>query len=139
MATNILLIEDSYTQALRARLELERHGYTVRIATTGSSGIHMARAHLPDAVILDLELPHICGHDVCRLLKADQLTRSIPVIMLTSHTDEESRRRSNLVGAIAHIGKGAKAIDTIVGLLRNPTLLRPTSVGQSYVSAQGGL
>lgn len=131
MTTNILLIEDSYTQALRARLELERHGYEVRIATTGSSGIHMARAHLPGAVILDLELPHICGHDVCRLLKADQLTRSIPVIMLTSQSDEESRRRSNLVGAIAHVVKGNQAIDTIVGMLRNPQLLQRNKAGQA--------
>ena len=118
MATHILLIEDSHTQALRTRLELERHGLQVHVASTGSGGLRLARTMSFDAILLDLDLPHMSGHHVCRFLKEDRLTQAIPVIVLTHHEDDERRRQSLAVGALAHVAKGQQAIPTILGLLQ---------------------
>lgn len=126
MAIRILLIEDSHTQALRTRIDLEQYGFEVHVAYTGSGGLRIARAMHLDLILLDLDLPHMSGYEVCRLLKQDQRTRAIPVVMLTHHTDAERRRQSIAAGAIAHVVKGDQAIPTILRLF------------QTLASAPGG-
>ena len=59
MATHALLVEDSPIQAQLMQAELHRHGLTVDIADTGTAGLNAAQRHLPDVIILDVELPGI--------------------------------------------------------------------------------
>jgi CheY-like chemotaxis protein len=117
VASQILLVEDSPTQALRTKLELERCGFQVRVVATGSGALRLAHTMPLAAILLDLELPHISGHDICRFLKEDRRTRPIPVIMLTHSADEEDMRQSTAVGAIAHVVKGEHAIPAILRIL----------------------
>jgi two-component system phosphate regulon response regulator PhoB len=69
---------------------LKAHGYEPLGAATGAAGLDRAREH-PDLIILDLMLPDMDGTEVLRALKADERTRSIPVIFLSARSDEVDR------------------------------------------------
>jgi two-component system cell cycle response regulator len=77
----ILVIEDSRTQADEIKTQLEAMGYEIILAHDGVSGLKMVGTESPDLVILDVVLPDIDGHEVCRWIKMQG--RGTPVIMLT--------------------------------------------------------
>lgn len=85
----ILIIEDNELNwDILSRL-LQREGFATIIATDGQQGIDMARATLPDVIIMDLGLPVLDGLAATRAIKADAATRHIPVIALTAHAMSE--------------------------------------------------
>ena len=79
----ILLIEDSAAQSKQIKEMLEKSGYQVLIAENGVTGLKMVASENPDVVILDIVLPDINGHEVCRWIKVRDETKGIPIIMLT--------------------------------------------------------
>ena len=79
----ILLIEDNPVQAKQVKNMLEKSGYEILCAKNGVTGLKMVTSTNPDVVILDVILPDISGHEVCRWIKLRDDTRGIPVIMLT--------------------------------------------------------
>lgn len=81
----ILIVEDFDDNRQMYALFLELSGFTVAEAASGPEGLEKARALLPDLVVTDLSLPGIDGWEVTRRLKADERTRHIPVLALTSH------------------------------------------------------
>lgn len=81
---DILLIEDSPTQALRFQLILQRAGYCVRVVADGADGWRAACTDLPRLILLDVDLPTMDGFQVLARLKRGRATASIPVIMLTN-------------------------------------------------------
>ena len=62
---------------------LETRGFRVFTALTGTAGIELARRERPAVILLDVMMPEVDGHQVCKRLKADPLTSKIPVLMLT--------------------------------------------------------
>jgi two-component system cell cycle response regulator DivK len=96
--SRILVIEDD--AAIREMLvrRLQLRGYTVEQAVDGESGLAMIRAAPPDVVLLDHGLPGMSGWDVARALRADPAFATLPVIALTAHAGEPSRRESLLAG-----------------------------------------
>lgn len=89
MATKILVIEDDEAIREVIRFTLESNGYNdVLTAGDGESGLQIARRERPALVLLDLMLPKLDGLGVCRELKREEATRSIPVIMLTAKSEE---------------------------------------------------
>ena len=82
---DILLIEDSPSQALRTKLILQQAGYNVQVAPDGLQGWRHARLHAPRLVLLDVDLPNLNGFQVLTNLKQNRMTRTIPVVMLTDH------------------------------------------------------
>jgi diguanylate cyclase (GGDEF)-like protein len=81
---NILLVEDSKSQAETTRGFLERSGYDVVVAEDGKIAIKEALQGKVDVVILDLVLPDMSGLEVCRWLKVNNSTRMTPILMLTA-------------------------------------------------------
>ena len=79
----VLLVEDNKTQASIVREFLEKNGYEVLLAEDGMSAFKAAKTERLDIILLDRILPDIEGSDICRWLKLDQITRGIPIIMLT--------------------------------------------------------
>lgn len=119
MAANILVIEDSRTQALRLKLVLEKAGFKVAVAPSGQDGIAQATATLPQAVVLDVNLPDIDGFHVCQQLKGQTATTAIPVIMLTVK-DRAADTLSGLEsGADAYIPKDDFAEVNLLQALRD--------------------
>jgi len=83
-AKQIIYIEDEQDMIDLVRLILNRKGYEVKGANGGREGLDLIRANSPDLVLLDLMMPDIDGWDVYQQLKADEATRTIPVIVITA-------------------------------------------------------
>jgi two-component system phosphate regulon response regulator PhoB len=101
---NALLIEDEADILEVVTYNLRREGFTVLATRDGEAGLALARERNPDVVLLDLMLPGLDGLEVCRRLKADPVTRPIPVVMLTAKGEE-----SDIV-----LGLGVGADDYVV-------------------------
>ena len=81
---NILCIEDEPEMIDLIRLILGRRGFKVSGATGGKAGLQAIREELPDLVLLDLMMPDMDGWEVYQQMKSDELTRHIPVIVVTA-------------------------------------------------------
>ena len=86
---NILVVEDDLDIRELISFNLANEGHQVFEANDGEVGIDKARNNNPDLILLDLMLPGIQGLDVCRIIKSDQETKEIPIIMVTALGQEE--------------------------------------------------
>ena len=85
---HILIVDDEEDVLELVRYNLDKNGYKVETATTGEGALTKAKAKLPDLIILDLMLPGVDGLEVCKQLKREAKTQSIPIIMLTARGEE---------------------------------------------------
>jgi two-component system, cell cycle response regulator DivK len=81
----ILVIEDNELNRDMLSRRLQRRGYEVIIAVDGQEGVALARAEVPDLILMDMSLPALDGWEATRQLKAAPGTKSIPIIALTAH------------------------------------------------------
>jgi DNA-binding response OmpR family regulator len=86
---DILVVEDSPTQAELLRYLLEQHSFVVTVADDGNQALEYIDKHLPSLVISDIIMPGMNGYELCKRIKAGEKTQGIPVILLTSLTDSE--------------------------------------------------
>ncbi|MDO8847117.1 MAG: response regulator [Coriobacteriia bacterium] len=80
---NVLIIEDSATLRQMVTMSLEERGYKVWSAADGITALHSLTEHVPDAIILDLNLPDIDGFELCKRMKASPGSHNIPVLVMT--------------------------------------------------------
>jgi len=116
----ILVVEDNAAFCKILRMRLESAGYETVISQDGLGGLDAVRRESPDLVILDLMLPGMDGHKVCRLLKADRNFGHIPVAIFTSRDLDEDAELAKECGADGFSPKttrGAVMLDVIKGLL----------------------
>jgi len=104
MSKRVLIVEDSPTEALRARLILEREGYQISLASDGKEGLTRAAEEKPDLIILDTIMPRMSGYEAYPRLRANPKTAHIPVLMLLTETEATERPR-RLVGTDTYIAK----------------------------------
>lgn len=105
MEHTVLIVEDEPHQAEMLSYNLERAGFTVLIAADGEDGLLQARDGTPDVIVLDWMLPGMSGIDVCRQLRGDPATRTIPILMLTARGEEEDRVQGIETGADDYVVK----------------------------------
>ncbi|HWC03238.1 MAG TPA: response regulator [Methylomirabilota bacterium] len=105
MAQTVLVVEDERDIADLVRYHLEKSGMRVVHAPDGGSALRLARAELPDVVILDLMLPGLDGLEVCRQLRRESATRRLPIIMLTARGEEVDRVVGLELGADDYVVK----------------------------------
>jgi two-component system phosphate regulon response regulator PhoB len=101
----ILVIEDETDLQQVLDYNLRQAGHSVLTATRGAHGLDLARAELPDLILLDLMLPDVTGTDVCKSLKEQDGTRHIPVMMLTARGEEIDRVVGFELGADDYVVK----------------------------------
>ena len=101
----IVVIEDEPDILEVLEYNLNREGFAVLTASNGEDGQRLASREAPDLVLLDLLLPGLDGIEVCRKLKMDPITRSIPVIMVTAKGEESDIVLGLGVGADDYITK----------------------------------
>ena len=94
----ILLVEDNEMNRDMLSRRLERKGYEVVIAVDGQKAIDLAASVKPDLILMDMSLPIIDGWEATRRLKADALTKPIPIIALTAHAMPEDERKAREAG-----------------------------------------
>lgn len=90
----ILLVEDNELNRDMLSRRLKRRGYEVAIAVDGEEGLAKARSESPDLILMDMSLPVLDGWQATSQLKADEATRSIPVIALTAHAMSDDRQKA---------------------------------------------
>ena len=84
----VLVVDDERDIAELVRVTLTRDGFGAECAYSGEDALARAAALAPDLIVLDLMLPGLSGIEVCRRLKEDDATRSIPILMLTAKTED---------------------------------------------------
>lgn len=119
----VLVIEDSTTQALSLRMLLEGRGLKVLHAPNGEKGISMAHKYLPDAVVLDIEMPGMSGYEVSVQLSRDPDTEHIPIILLTAHDNVTALQKGITLGAIDFIPKDVFADAVLLETLHQLRIL----------------
>ena len=101
----VLFVEDDPAVAAMYKLKLELDGYQVQVAGDGEVALEMARTSLPDIIFLDLRLPKLGGLEVLEALRADPQTQAVPVVILSSHSEQELVERGAKLGALDHLIK----------------------------------
>jgi signal transduction histidine kinase len=101
----ILVVEDSPTQALKLKYILEKQDYTVRLAVNGKEGLDTVRQRRPTLVISDVLMPEMDGYDFCNAIKTDDALKDIPVILLTTLSDPQDIIRGLESGADNFLNK----------------------------------
>ncbi|MGQ9646577.1 MAG: response regulator [Thermodesulfobacteriota bacterium] len=101
----MLIIEDEKDIVDLLVYHLKQAGFTVSAALDGSEGLEKAKKERPGLVILDLMLPGMDGKEVCRALKSNATTQSIPVLMLTAKSEEMDRVIGFELGADDYVTK----------------------------------
>lgn len=84
----VLIVEDDPDILELLQYNLQRDGFRTIVARTGEDGIRLAAADRPDLILLDLMLPGVQGHEVCRVLRQQPRTRATPIIMVTAKGEE---------------------------------------------------
>jgi two-component system chemotaxis sensor kinase CheA len=103
----ILLVEDSITTRVQMKRILEGAGYEVVTAVDGADAVAKLGGRSFDAVVSDIEMPHVDGLTLTTQLRRDPSYRDLPIILVTTLSSEEDRRRGIEAGANAYITKGA--------------------------------
>ena len=103
--TCILVVDDTGLDRERLKDELSGEGYQVTTARDGEEALEKVAAEPPDLVLLDVIMPKLDGYEVCRLLKADERTILIPVVLITSLQATEERIRGIEAGADDFLSK----------------------------------
>ena len=94
----ILLVEDHEMNRKMLSRRLSSRGYEVIFAVDGLEALAAARTQQPHVILMDMNLPEIDGWEATRILKADDVTRSIPVIALTAHAMVSDRQKALAAG-----------------------------------------
>lgn len=101
----VLVIDDDQGLQKMLRVVLSAHGFDVVSAFTGEEGLALAKVEKPDVIVLDVMMPGIKGRDVCRSLKADAVTRDVPVLILSAKDSEDDIAAELAAGAVGHLTK----------------------------------
>ena len=118
MASTVLLVEDSKTQAKQISDVLVSVGLTVRVVGDGPEAIREAMENPPDLIVLDIKLPSMDGYQVCRRLKRMEETQNIPIIMLTDRTGAKETMTGLKAGADDYIPKDIFAAEHLMETLK---------------------
>jgi diguanylate cyclase (GGDEF)-like protein len=102
---NILIVDDTPDNLRFLSQTLSDRGYKVRSVIDGQMALTVARAAHPDLILLDIKMPDLDGYEVCRLLKADEQTRDIPVIFLSALDEVLDKVKAFGVGGVDYISK----------------------------------
>ncbi|MBI5444918.1 MAG: response regulator [Deltaproteobacteria bacterium] len=118
---SILVVDDSLNTRELEKSILEAHGYRVVLAGDGEEALAKTRETLFDLVVTDVEMPRLDGFSLTERLRGDERYRDVPIVIVTSRSKDEDRRRGIDVGASAYIVKGdfgqSNLLETVENLI----------------------
>ena len=125
----ILWVDDDRLLLTFGRDILERHGFRVRTALDGPTGIAAAAEDPPDLIILDVVMPDMTGYEACRQLRAEPALRDTPVLLLTSLQDPQVDVLGRGIGETFTMSKPSdpELIVNIIGQVLGQSSVRSTS------------
>jgi chemosensory pili system protein ChpA (sensor histidine kinase/response regulator) len=101
----ILVVDDSVTVRKVTTRLLERNGFEVFTAKDGVDAIATLQDHVPDLMLLDIEMPRMDGFEVASIVRHDSRLKHVPIIMITSRTGDKHRTRAFSIGVDEYLGK----------------------------------
>ena len=105
MSRTILVVDDEPNARSLLRLILVSAGFEVLVAQDGYEALNEVENKIPDAMILDIMMPGIDGFEVCKRLRSNEKTATLPIIMLSARADPESVNKGLRVGATKYLTK----------------------------------
>ncbi len=105
MKNKILIIEDNEQNMYLLNFILVQHGYAVVQAFHGDEGVSLAAQHLPDLILLDIQLPVMDGYAVARELRKNEALASVPIVAVTSYAMPGDREQALAAGCSGYIEK----------------------------------
>ncbi|MBN1782078.1 response regulator [bacterium] len=112
----ILIIEDNPASIKYIQTHLQKHDFNTVVANGGFDGLNKTRSVKPDLILLDIMLPDLDGHKLCRMIKLNNDLKHIPVAMFTSRDTEEDADMAKKCGADAFILKNTR-IQIVIDIL----------------------
>ncbi len=103
--TFALVVDDSITVRRVTQRLLERNGMRVLTAKDGVEAVTLLQDHLPDIILLDIEMPRMDGYEVASHVRNDPRLKAIPIVMITSRVSEKHRARAIELGVDEYLGK----------------------------------
>jgi len=100
-----MIVDDEFLLRSMLKDALEEAGYTVVVAENGQAALALAKAELPDCILLDIMMPGLDGYETCAALKADPQLAPIPVILISATTDLRVIDRAEQAGATTVLPK----------------------------------
>ena len=113
-ARRVLLAEDDRFLRRAAEARLRRHGLEVLTAADGEEALRIARTEPLDLVLLDVIMPKLEGFEVLKLLKENQATARIPVIILSNLGQDRDVAQATALGAVAYLVKANLSLQELV-------------------------
>jgi DNA-binding response OmpR family regulator len=103
----VLVVDDEPDIVLFVQVNLELHGHEVRTAADGAEALRAVEAEVPDAMVLDVMMPHLDGWQVLERMKAheDDAIRTVPIVMLTALDTDHDQARGGIEGAVRYLTK----------------------------------
>jgi len=119
---SVMVVDDSITMRKVASRLLERNNLDVVTAKDGVDAVSQLQETVPDAMLLDIEMPRMDGYELATHMRNDERLRSVPIVMITSRTGEKHRERALDIGVDRYLGKPYQETDllgTLNELLEN--------------------
>jgi len=101
----IMVVDDSVTVRKVTTRFLEREGFRVIAAKDGVEALQLLQDHMPDVMLLDIEMPRMDGFEVAKNIRTSSRLKDLPIIMITSRTGEKHRERAFSLGVNKYMGK----------------------------------
>jgi CheY-like chemotaxis protein len=119
----VLVVDDDELMRELLKLHLTNHGFEVALAEDAIVAGHLILRRPPDLILLDVHMPYMNGYQLAAALKADELTRSIPIVFLT--TDEAVAEHAWKLGAAAYLNKPVtlERLLQVVGMFASSTAM----------------
>lgn len=118
MARKILLVEDNPQNRYLVTFLLEKNGYEVVVAEDGEEAISAVAEHVPDLILMDVQLPKLDGYEATRRIKADSRYADIPLVALTAHSMKGDRGKAMAAGCDDYVTKPVDA-DQLIGRIKD--------------------
>lgn len=109
----IMVVDDSTAELENIKNIVHEAGYQVVSASNGEEAIDVAKAEIPDLIFMDIVMPGMDGYVTCRTLAAEESTKHIPVVFVTSKSQQADRLWAQMQGGKAYITKPYQADDII--------------------------
>jgi len=100
-----MVVDDSITVRRVTQRLLERNGMRVMTAADGIEALSLLQDHVPDVILLDIEMPRMDGYEVAAHVRSDPRLADVPIIMITSRVGEKHRARAIEIGVDDYLGK----------------------------------
>jgi DNA-binding response OmpR family regulator len=109
----ILLVDDSSTILMMEKFILRNDPYTIVTASNGEEAVRKAVSEQPDLILLDVIMPRMSGFEACRLIRDDDASKHIPIIMVTTRGEAANVETGWLVGCTDYVTKPINAVELL--------------------------